>query len=525
MIRKTMAVYWAAIRPRKWLWLTAFVFSLLFYVGNDFLRPLLISRFVGELTNISGKQLTDFLPFVWLWLGENIAQVAVGRVGIYIHFRVMAYTLMDIDVNSFKVTLGHGSDFFANNFSGALATKFNRFTRSFETLAQAGMFKLCSLLVQVVAPFIFLLFVAPVIAFVLLIWSLLFAISLAFLHKHKLPKARAVSAYDSRITGAYADVVTNALSVKMFARSKAEINAFEKLSFKRAHARLRNMYHGDMIRVYKMVVILVLESTIFLLSAQLVISGRMSLADALLVQLYVQQLATSLWNFGKLVEKLEEAVADAAEMTDIYLLTPSVQDAPHPQPLQVEKGALELQAVSFSYKDGDEQAVFKHTDLIIPAGQKLGVVGPSGGGKTTLTKLLLRFMDVESGKILLDGQDISRVTQDDLRRAIAYVPQEPLLFHRSIYDNIAYGDPKASREEVLKAARLAHADEFITRLPHGYETLVGERGVKLSGGQKQRVAIARAMLKKAPILLLDEATSALDSKSDKHITAALDNLM
>ncbi len=525
MIRKTLAIYWAAMRPRKWLWLIGFVSHTIFFIGVDVLQPLLLSRFVGDLTNIAGKSLSHFTNFIWLWIGLHMAQTVVGRVGIHTWFRALAYSLMDIDLSSFKTTLSHSSDFFTNNFTGSLVTKFNRFTRSFDVLSTAVMFDLNSLMVQVIFPFFILLFIAPTIAFVLLGWSVLFSLSLLYLHKKKLSRTRAVAEYDSKVTGVVADVITNAMSVKMFSSFKPEMLDFRELSAKRVGARFKNMLFGDFIRVYKVFFIILLEIPVFLLSAKFAIEGRASVTEILLIQLYVQQLIRSLWDFGKLVEKLEEALADATEMTEIYALEPSVVDVDHPRPLNKIKGRIQLKNIDFTYEGENESTVFRKMTVDIPVGQKVGLVGPSGGGKTTLTKLLLRFMDVTNGQILIDGQDISKVTQDDLRLNIAYVPQEPLLFHRSIYDNIAYGDPAASKEEVFQAAKLAHADEFIDKLPNGYETLVGERGIKLSGGQKQRVAIARAMIKKAPILVLDEATSALDSKSEKLITAALDSLM
>jgi ATP-binding cassette, subfamily B, bacterial len=194
--------------------------------------------------------------------------------------------------------------------------------------------------------------------------------------------------------------------------------------------------------------------------------------------------------------------------------------------LRVVRGDIALQNVSFAYHDAsNNDKIFNNLELFIPAGQKVGLVGPSGGGKSTLTRLLLRFDDIDNGSVAIDGQDIRQVTQASLRRSISYVPQEPLLFHRSILDNIAYGKPNATLEEVRRAASLAYADDFISSLPQGYDTIVGERGVKLSGGQRQRVAIARAILKDAPILVLDEATSALDSESEVYIQKALEELM
>lgn len=191
------------------------------------------------------------------------------------------------------------------------------------------------------------------------------------------------------------------------------------------------------------------------------------------------------------------------------------------------KGDIQFNDVDFRYsgEGSDENSFLSDFDFYIKGNQKIGLVGPSGGGKTTITKLLLRFIDLQAGSITIDGQDISKVTQSSLRKAIAYVPQEPLLFHRTLFENIAYGDEKATKKDVIRVAKLAHADEFISKSPQGYQTLVGERGVKLSGGQRQRIAIARAILKNSPILVLDEATSSLDSESEKYIQEGLWELM
>jgi ATP-binding cassette, subfamily B, bacterial len=211
-------------------------------------------------------------------------------------------------------------------------------------------------------------------------------------------------------------------------------------------------------------------------------------------------------------------------MIRVLQLTPEIKDPAEPEVAHMDRGAIMFNKVAFSH-DGDNDPLFEDFSLTIKPGEKVGLVGHSGSGKTTFTRLLLRFSDIQGGEILIDGQNIAHVTQDDLRRAIAYVPQEPLLFHRSIKENIAYGQPEATIASIKAVAKLAHAGEFIDKLPDGYNTLVGERGVKLSGGQRQRVAIARAMLKNAPILLLDEATSALDSESEVLIQDALWKLM
>lgn len=211
-------------------------------------------------------------------------------------------------------------------------------------------------------------------------------------------------------------------------------------------------------------------------------------------------------------------------MTLILDTVDDVVDAPDAITLEMTNPQVEFNNISFQHKDA-KAPIFENFNLKIKPGERVGLVGMSGSGKTTLTKLLLRFADVKDGEILLSGQDLRRITQESLRKNIAYVPQETSLFHRSIADNISYGKPDATPEEIQHAAKLANAHDFIMDLPQGYDTLVGERGIKLSGGQRQRIAIARAILKDAPILVLDEATSALDSESEALIQDALNKLM
>lgn len=227
-----------------------------------------------------------------------------------------------------------------------------------------------------------------------------------------------------------------------------------------------------------------------------------------------------------MMQRINRALGDAAEMTRVLDEPRLVADDPDAPELKVTEGAIDFEQLSFAYRDAAAgEGVFDDLTLHVAAGQRVGLVGKSGSGKTTLTKLLLRLDDVQGGRVLVDGQDVSRCTQQSLRRQVAYVPQEALLFHRSIRENIAYGRPNATDEQIREAARLANATEFIDRLPRGFDTMVGERGVKLSGGQRQRVAIARAILTDAPILVLDEATSALDSESEALVQEALENLM
>ncbi len=251
--------------------------------------------------------------------------------------------------------------------------------------------------------------------------------------------------------------------------------------------------------------------------------GQISIGVVVLVQLYTSQLFDQVWNLNFTIRNFGRSVTDAKEMVEIFETPIDIKDPEKPEKSKIKNGNILFDNVTFEYKDGKD--IFKKFNLEIPAGQKVGFVGHSGSGKTTITNLLLRFEDVQNGAIKIDGQDIRNITQDDLRQNISYVPQEPALFHRTLRENIAYGKPLAKEKEILAASKKAHADEFIQEFKEGYETLVGERGVKLSGGQRQRVAIARVMLKDAPILVLDEATSSLDSISENFIQSAFDEAM
>lgn len=329
-----------------------------------------------------------------------------------------------------------------------------------------------------------------------------------------------------QLTGHLSDSIVNAQTVKTFAGERYEIAENNRLNKRLLELRIRDWGRAATSgnnRSAILVLLMVLLLVVINYGAQ---RDHNAVATGLFAFTYTFTLLLRLFDINTLTRQVEESFLQATPVIQILNQPDEIIDAPNARDLKVTHGAIKFTDVKFQYTDGSgTQNVFDNFNLNIIPGEKIGVVGPSGGGKTTLTRLLLRFEDIQSGTIQIDNQNIAEITQSSLRTNIAYVPQEPLLFHRSIQENIAYGKPDSTNNDVTQAANLASAHEFITALPQGYKTVVGERGVKLSGGQRQRVAIARAILKDAPILVLDEATSALDSESEVAIQKALTELM
>ena len=471
-----------------------------------------------------GEDSGPIINIMIITLTLAITEVVFWRINDYTVVRRHVKAARDLEQSVFARLIQHSYEFFANSFAGSIVTQFNRYTRGYLELERIFLFEMLTTSVNIIASAVVLLILSPPMGIAMLIWVVIFIISVVVITIKKSKLTRAEAAADSRVTGAIADAITNILNVKTFAHSDFEQSRFNEVSNERAEKRLRSWMRDAHIRSYRWFMVEVFIFTFVILSVYLVLQGQVSVGIVLAAQLYMMSIYHQLFSLNQTIERMERSLSESAEMTQLLEKDLDVVDVNNPQQMIVKEGRVTFSNVVFRYADAGD-SVFDGLNLDIPAGQKVGLVGPSGGGKTTFTRVLLRFADIDKGQVQIDGQDITEVTQDDLRKNIAYVPQEPILFHRSLMDNIRYSRPDASDAEVYEVARLAHAAEFIDQLPKKYQTLVGERGVKLSGGEKQRVAIARAMLSKAPLLILDEATSALDSKSEKLITSALDNLM
>lgn len=528
MTRETLKLFWQATWRYKWLLIGSETGAAIWVLCSEVAAPFIVSLVINKLSHTAPGSLgvADFAGYVWWYVAARVGMILASRLMMQPYLRLEPNVTRDLENLSYAALQRHSVGFYADNFSGALVAKVTRFTSSYQKIVEMATGDFAMLLYRYIFIMGVLFYLNVVIALVFLGWTSLFSWSVVWMHRRKLRHSEEAAAAQTLVTARLADIISNTLTIRSFARSEDESRRFRTLTQRRRDLRLKAYLMGDQIRLYKSVVITALNVGVLMLSIHFGVEGSLSIGSIILIQLFLFQLVTQLWNLGRFMDRFEESLGDAAEMTAIILQPNEVVDAAQPEISRIAKGAIKFEAVGFSYHDERQQdALLNNFSVVIPAGQKVGLVGPSGGGKTTLTKLLLRFMDVNTGAILIDDQNIAQIAQEELRRKIAYVPQEPLLFHRSIYDNIAYGKPKATRNEVLEAAARAHASEFIEKLNRGYDTIVGERGVKLSGGQRQRVAIARALLKEAPILVLDEATSSLDSVSERYINEAMGVLM
>lgn len=365
--------------------------------------------------------------------------------------------------------------------------------------------------------------IAPDISLFIVAWIATFFVFNILYARWKFKYDVAVAAIDSRTTGYLADAITNHNTIQLFTGQAHEERGFGDITGEQARMTNDLWNIESVVEAVQGLLIFIAEFFLFYYTIIYWERGIVGVGTFVLFQSYLIGLGGQLWDFSRVTRDAYQGYADAKEMVEIMRLPHEIKDAAGAVPLVVREPRVVFDHVSFGF--GNAKRVLKDIGLEIAPGERIGIVGPSGAGKTTFVRLLLRLYAPSAGAIRISGSDIARVTQKSLRDAVAMVPQDPVLFHRTLAENIAYGKRGAAREDIERAGRLAHCDEFVKNLPEGYETYVGERGIKLSGGERQRVAIARAILKNAPILLLDEATSSLDSHSEHLIQEALDELM
>lgn len=512
------------LKPDRWLAVGTVALFLLASIAEVFV-PILYKRFFDTLSlplekNIAVVTLISIILGVLALRAFRWASRNIGLLGIQ---KLEPNTMARLRQMSFEYLAQHSLAFFSNNFTGSLIQRVNRFARSFERLADTIAFNLIPLGITIIGAVVVTWSHTPLLSMIIVAWiTVFFAFNYVFALwrvKYNIRMAEA----DSKTSGMLADLFANHSSITMFAALSSEAKRFRGVTEAQAKITRTTWNINSSFDAIQAAVIFIAEFFIFYFSIQLWSQGAITIGTFVLVQVYIIQLASQLWDFGRIVRTVFEVFADSKEMVEMLLLPHEIKDVDKAPELSVSKGEIVFENLSFYF--GEKKRVLEDITLTIAGGQKVGLVGPSGAGKTTILRLLFRLFEVTKGHISIDGQNIHNVTQESLRRAIAVVPQEPVLFHRTLMENIRYGRLDATDDEVREAARLANCADFINALPQGYDTYVGERGVKISGGERQRIAIARAILKDAPILILDEATSSLDSHSEALIQEALDRLM
>jgi len=505
-----------------------FFWSLILFTFSQTIRvivPIYYKNFFDTIATSKNPTLTAALLvgiIVSILILHLIDQV-FWQVAVYLYSFMQAHVMANLKQTAFNYLMRHSHTFFTNNFSGSLVQKIGRFSRAYEILTDSLVYSIMPLFVTVVGSIIVTWFIVPMLSVIIIIWVILFTIFSIFFSNWKLKYDKAVAEADSQTTGYLSDSITNNNSILFFTGNKYESNGFKNVSDIQAKRYLFSWYLGNFVDFVQVMLITFVEFFLFYFAIKYWKLGVVTIGTFVLGQTYIIGLAQQLWGLNKTIRNFYQSLADSKEMVDILLTKYEIEDVPNAKALDVQKGEIEFRNVTFYFNE--ENKILDNLNLTIKPKEKVAIVGHSGAGKTTLVRLIMRLYNVSSGTINIDGQDISKVTQDSLRENVSFVPQDPVLFHRSLLENIRYGNRKATDEEVKRAAKLAHCDEFIEILPNKYNTYVGERGIKLSGGERQRVAIARAILKKAPILIFDEATSSLDSYSESLIQDALRHLM
>lgn len=419
------------------------------------------------------------------------------------------------------VTL-HSRTYFSNRFAGSIANKIGHASSGMVDMVELLLWEFMELFVAVITSFFIAFFASPSIALIFLVWVIVVAVLNSYFAYKRTPLSAKAQQLETSLTGKTVDLLSNITAMQEYARRPFEIVRLKDAIDERRLAGLRNWWYGERVLVINNVLQTFFGAAMLYTAIKLAMLGSISPGDVVLIITIIFRIEGLLQTLGSNLNKVSNVWGEIEESLNEIVEPHEIPDREDAIDLVVSEGKIDVNTISFAY---EETQVFQHLSIHVEAGQRVGLVGRSGSGKSTLMRLLLHHHDIQGGSITIDDTDIAGVKQESLRRAISIVPQEPLLFHRTVLENIGYGKPNAKKKDIVEAAELAQAHEFIENLPQGYNSVVGERGIKLSGGERQRVVIARAILKNAPILLLDEATSALDSESEVAIQEALKKLM
>lgn len=494
------------------------------------LPPLIVASVLNRLTNhnfADGKAWDSFGNDLILYgIVTAFGGIIMWRIVIYLIWKLEGFVQRDLYRAMFDKFTELDTNFHANNFGGSLVSQTSKLVGAYVRVQDVMVFQIYLMIVAYTTISIIMWPKSHAFVFGIWIFSILFILFSFFISIKVRKLATAEANAQNKTTGQLADSITNVLTIKSFSGRKFERARFAKTTESSRQKTVALMWGTTWRDTFSSTLTSSISVMALTVAVYAVVKYHADIGLVFLMFTYTADITERLWEFSsQALRNYNRAIGDAQEGIKTLLTKPLVQDIKNPSKLPENASDIDFSNMTFAHEKVDGHNLFEDFNLKIDPNTRVGLVGHSGSGKTTLVRLLMRYMDIDGGQIKIGRQDISNVTQDDLRSNIAYVAQEPLLFHRSLAENIAYGKKDATQQEIEKAAEMANAHEFIKDLAHGYDTLVGERGVKLSGGQRQRVAIARAMLKNAPILVLDEATSALDSESEVLIQDALWKLM
>lgn len=498
--------------------------QIVFAVLTTTVAPIFVSQLLTHIANGSAT----FSNSIGLLIGY-ISILFVGNV-IAVRLTIAMAFISETKMQSsnatqvFRHLCKKSLGFHSNKMSGGIVSDANKLNSAIERFWDTIVFTAAPILATLVSVCVALTFIMWQFALALSILSIVVITVTIKLQTSTAVISRRVAEKSSAMTAYFADAISNISTVKAFAKEDYELSKYKDRINDWRQANAQEMKKVLIITGSFSVMMTIMNFCAFgaaILATQYHIA---SIGAIYLIISYTLNVVSQLWQVSNATRNYIRIIGDAGPMISTLDDEIEILDPADPIPLTVTKGKIEFRNVNFTHKDNNEP-LFNGFNLTINPGEQIGLVGRSGSGKTSLTRIVLRFSDIDSGEILIDGQNITNVAQSDLHKAIAYVPQEPTLFHRSLRENIAYDKPSATTKQIHQVAAQANALDFIESLPNGFDTTVGERGVKLSGGQRQRIAIARAILKDAPILVLDEATSALDSENEQLIQDALWKLM
>ena len=523
--KEIFRLFWKTSVPYKHRRNLAIFFAMLTLVVTIFVGPLIIAQLLSIIQHNQLHDSKNLWTLIALYGASELWSSVIGwRLVLYLAWTFETAMQRDLYAQCFSKLTNQTLFFHSNKFGGSLVSQTNKLVGAVESFWDTIIWSVLPLVVSLVGSIIVLSTLLWQYALFLLIFSIVFSLVVYYGSKPMAKLTKKEAKASNKLNGQLADVISNVLAVKSSGAEATEQKFFAKTVSSWRNSSLDVMHGFLKVSTIYSSINMVIKIGAIAFAVYAAQNDLVSVASVYLIITYTGSVAHELWNMNGIMRNYNRIIGNANDMVEI-LQTPTTLIDKSSSKLEVTSGEISMDKITFTHDEGQGDTLFHDFSLDIKPGEKIGLVGASGSGKTTLTKLLLRFADIDSGKITIDGQDISEVTQASLRAKIAYVPQEPLLFHRSVRENIAYGRPDATDAEIEEAAKKAGAYDFIVGLKDGFDTMVGERGTKLSGGQRQRVAIARAILKDAPILVLDEATSALDSESEALIQKSLETLM